>query len=245
MAYRDSSLASTIAGTSVVITKPATLTNGDLMLAYINTDIGLAAPPTITPPAGEGWALIAGTNSGTNSGAPDGITTFVYWRFAGASEASTYTFGCSSSTDLIGIIGCWSGRKSSPTFLQSTTPNSTANASPITVTDGTGVTALAQDDIAIFAAVDPINNTSVWSVTAVPASYTERQDGNAGFQTGALVTRDNVSVGDTGSLSVTYTRSSGAGGAGWVISVISIPATIAKATATGLSSITGVQSITW
>lgn len=224
MAYRDST-ATTATATSVNATKPALLQTGDILLCYLLTDVGLNSPaPTITPPTG--WALITGSNQGANSGAPDGFTSFVYWKLAGNVEPATYTFSISgAASQLIALVGCFSGRKPNPVFDSTNTHgtvNTTGNATPVTVSD-TGVTANTNDDIVVFATGDITVGTDTWAFTP-PTNYTERQDSQLSFDVATMATRDEVFSGVTGTLSLTLTRSAGTGTSGWGIFVIAIPA---------------------
>lgn len=221
MAYRDSTAATTT-GTSINATKPALLQTGDILLCYLITDIGLNAPaPTITAPAG--WALISGSNQGSNSSAPDGFTSWVYWKLASNSEPSTWNFAQNGgSTQIIAIVTCHSGRNPNPTFITHGSVNTTGNATPVTVSDS-GITANTNDDIVVFATGDITVGTDTWGFSP-PTNYTERQDTQVSFDVATAATRDEVSSGATGTLSPTLTRSAGTGTSGWGIFVIAIPA---------------------
>lgn len=222
MAFIDST-AVTTTGTSINASKPALLQPGHFLLCRLSTDIGLNGPaPNITPPAG--WTLVTGSNQGNNSGAPDGFTSWVYWKVASSGEPSTWNFAQDGgSTQMIAIVGCWSGRKPNPTFNSTNangTVNATGNATPVTVSYS-GLTVKTNDDIVVFATGDITVGTDTWAFSP-PASYTERQDTQVSFDVGTMATLDGALVGPTGTLSLTLTRSAGTGTSGWGIFVIAL-----------------------
>jgi hypothetical protein len=85
--------------TSVVINKPAGTGTGDLLIAAVAGDGSIAS--TLTPPAG--WNLAHVSNQ-------DGQITFgVWWKLAGASESSTYSFTWSGARHAYGWIMRFTG----------------------------------------------------------------------------------------------------------------------------------------
>lgn len=92
----------TSAGTAYTLNKPAGVTTGDLMIAYITTDTF----GTITPPAG--WTAV--NSAATDDGTTD-ICLFVLMRTAGGSEPSTWTDGSlvTSSTRVNARVIAYSG----------------------------------------------------------------------------------------------------------------------------------------
>lgn len=222
MAHRDSSLTSAN-GTSINAARPPGVPQaGDYIFAYLVTDIGLNGPAPTWTNIPSGWTLLQGSNQGVNSGVPDGFTSWVYWKLSAGNEPSTWTFGHNgSSTQIIAIVGSLSGRSIFPNFITHGTVNTTGNATPVTVSDA-GVTSLYRDDILVFANGDITVGTDTWAF-APPASFTERQDGQLTFDVATLATRDGVTGGATGTLSLILTRSAGTGTAGWGIFVISVP----------------------
>jgi hypothetical protein len=228
VAYRDSSFTSASALT-LNATKPALTQPGDILYTYFFTDGGLNSGITLTPPTG--WTLVPGSNQGANTGAPDGWTSWVYWKMAGPSEASTYAWTIAGipATDLSAYIIALSGRKASPPVISHGTVNTTGNATPVTVSD-TGITPLNGDDVLVFATGDITIGTAAWSFGSL-TNYTQRQNTQNSFNVGTCYTRENVDGTATGTLSVTLTRNSGTGTSGWGIFVMSVPKATVSPTA--------------
>jgi len=139
-----------------------------------------------------------------------------------ASEPASYTVTNNNGQVQYVMIGAWSGRDTAAprTFLTATT-SSASNPSPITLA-ADGGTAVDGDDIAYFTGLDK-NGADPYSFTE-PASYTERQDATATWNSVAFFTRDNVAAGATGTINATATRDSGTANAGWVTIVVAIAA---------------------
>ena len=91
---RSSATGTVAAGTDVVISQPAGLAAGDLMLAAI-ADRG-AATDTITPPSG--WTVVVDQARGSVG------RMIVYSKVATGSEPASYTFTCSSTNTQAGAI---------------------------------------------------------------------------------------------------------------------------------------------
>lgn len=219
MAYRSSTVQQNFSTTSPIGALPAGTALDDVLLAFFVHDLFGA---TVTPPAG--WSLVSGDAS---TATPDGQYARVFTKVATGSEPATWTWTTGTNANATIIVGAWSGRNSAGSLISAATPNTSGNATPISIS-ATGVTALAGDDIAFFAMLDISVGTDAWSFTASPASFTERQDDvNNGFIVTSLHTRDNVSAGATGSLTATATRSAGSGTAGWGVIVVSIPQAVA------------------
>lgn len=226
MAYRGSS-ATTVTGTSINVARssPAPVA-GDTIFVYLVTDIGLNGPAPTWTTVPTGFTLITGSNQGSNSGAPDGFTSWVYKKIATDGEPATWTFTHNgAATQIVALVSCHSGRDPFVTYGATNTHgtvNTTGNATPVTVSD-TGITANTNDDIIVFATGDVTVGTDTW-VFAPPSNYTERQDTQLSFDVATLATRDEVVAGATGTLSLTLTRSAGTGTSGWGIFVIAAPA---------------------
>lgn len=99
IAFRAASGTDAATGTSVVLNKPSGTAEGDAMLAIINANENAT---TITPPAG--WTSVLGELNPTS-----GASIEVFYKEAGASEGSTYTFSLSSSVRASGAIVAFSG----------------------------------------------------------------------------------------------------------------------------------------
>jgi len=111
-------------GTSLVINKPPGTAAGDLLVAAVATDGNTTASL-----AAAGWTVINVTDQG-------GAVTFgVWWKLAGASESSTYTFTWSGSEQAYGWIMRFTGHDpASPVDANSNDAGSGSAASSPSVT---------------------------------------------------------------------------------------------------------------
>ena len=91
--------ADTSSGTSVVLTMPSSITEGNLLLCVVRNGIGTMSTPS-------GWTLLS-------SSATDGDdTVYIFYKTAGASESSTLTITNSTACLASGVIyeiSSWSG----------------------------------------------------------------------------------------------------------------------------------------
>lgn len=211
MAFRSASTPATGNGTAVSIAKPAGVAANDIVLLFVTTDVSGKTCSTPT-----GFAAFPANNQAT----PDGHSNFAFWRrFDGGEGANiTATIG-GSGDDWIAQAAAWSDRNTTdPPVVTLTTPNTSSNASPVSVALA-GVTALSGDDIAWWGTLDKTSNAVSWTF-ASPASYTEASDTNNGWCASSLAYRDNVSAGATGTLTGTATGSGGSSGfAGYVVRI--------------------------
>lgn len=218
MPFRASSQTLRAAGVGTTLTgsAPAGTAANDYLAAFVVLD-GVTAD-TVTPPSG--WTSRG--SFGFAAGVPDGSHVEVFDKIATGSDS--YAFSTNVNNACVMLIGAWSGRNTlAPrTFLTVATPDTTGNASPVSIALTSG-TAVAGDDVAVFAMLDITVGTDTWGYTA-PGSYTEQNDAQTTFATACLDTRDAVSAGAIGTLTVTGTRSAGTGVAGWGGVVISIAA---------------------
>ncbi len=145
--------ARTTNGTTLDITKPTGVQQGDLMLAGLAVNNG----STITPPSG--WSAVSGAD------VTSGSTRFqLFSKYAGASEASTYTFTASGSSKHAGGI----------TALRDTATSSPVNAVSTSTGYGKDITAPSVTPTADGSAIELLfgNNTGdnnggeAWSVSS-------------------------------------------------------------------------------
>ena len=142
-----------------------------------------------------------------------------------AYSGQTFSFTGSGVDQTVLVTACWSGRHATtPRTTSATTPFTTQQTSPISLS-ATGVSAAANDDIAVWSFVDQNTGTDRWSSSAI-SLYTQRQntfaldfDSHLGLQT-----RDAVSAGATGSLAMTLTRTTGTDTSGRAAAVFAIAA---------------------
>ena len=91
-------------GTSVVVTAPAGISSGDLLIAAVSTDGSTAG--SLASPAG--WTLLdRGSDSATT------VTLGVWYKIAGASEPANYTFTWTGNEQAYGWVMRFTGHNSS------------------------------------------------------------------------------------------------------------------------------------
>jgi type II secretory pathway pseudopilin PulG len=88
--------------TSVVITAPASVSSGNLLIAAVVTDGSTSG--SIAAPVGGGWTLL---NRGSDSG--NNMTLGIWWKIAGASEPANYTFTWTGNEQAYGWIMRFTG----------------------------------------------------------------------------------------------------------------------------------------
>ena len=232
MAFRSSALATSNTGGGTLTATPAGVAANDYLGGYFVMD---ASSGDVTP---TGW-----TNRVTvNNEGPD--TQGYQYCDKIAAGGDSFTTQTLDGRSCSWFTAAWSGRDTAAprNDLQNAAKN-TSTASPITIstagaTSGTvGVTASAGDDIAFFSNLDQQGQTDVWGYDNDLTGYTERQDSNHDWMTACLYTKDNVSGGGEGGLSITSTRSSGASGAGWSTVIIAIKAAAGAAAALNLPAV--------
>lgn len=211
MAYRASTLSTQPVTTSLTCTRPTTVA-GDFMVCWASGDTSQTLTMT-------GWTKLDQT---VISG-PD-IQTIALFYIASATGSDPMVLSGSATQQLTAIIATFSGRSTSAPTWAVTTPNTSSNSSPVSISL-TGVTASSGDDVGAAPLLDVTSNTVTWSMTATPSGYTSRQSFPPAnnWSIGGLVTQDNVSAGSTGSLAFTATGTSGT--SGWSGYVASISAT--------------------
>lgn len=82
-------------GTSAVVSKPASTASGDLLIAAVNT--GSGATGWVAP---SGWTAVAGAPWSDSNDTSGGV----WYKVAGGSEPSTYTWSWTNSGDYCGSI---------------------------------------------------------------------------------------------------------------------------------------------
>ena len=115
-------------GTSVVVTKPSGVVEGDLLIGFLSSDGG---SETHTSPESGSWNIIY-----ENQSEGSGKQTFsAWWKIAGGSEPANYTFGCGSSEGLYAWIIRVSGvHQTDPIHKKITQFGDTSSASCVQVT---------------------------------------------------------------------------------------------------------------
>jgi hypothetical protein len=130
--YVASAEAYATSGTDCVINKPTGTVQGDVMVAVINFNSNI----TVTAPSG--WTTID-----EDDGIPSAGTALIYYKVAGASEPTTYTWQGSASNRYGGVIATFTGSfnsdPSNGTFsyaISATTSTTNVTANAMTLTSG-------------------------------------------------------------------------------------------------------------
>jgi hypothetical protein len=177
-----SSSANTSGGSSssLVLNVPAGTQSGDVMVAHV---VVRTAGNTITVPTG--WTQIVRQDTGS------ALSTVAYYKIAGSSEPSSYTWTFGTAGEASGGIGSYIG-------VNNTTPIDTShgqlNASSNNV-DNTGVTTTEANDMLVYAAgvveatsVNPPSGFTESSSSASNSLTTSEVSGKIDSSTGATGT---------------------------------------------------------
>jgi hypothetical protein len=203
---------------------------------------GLSTSRTVAVPAGvqtDDIVIIVCTSDGgtsTNGVIPSGFTAFFTdskcladgqaatccWKRLTGADSGSYSFtGSPDNSDWICQAYAFSGRDTGNPPVQSTlnTVNS-ASGSPLTI-NANGVTALTGDDL-LWLSMPDTTASGVGTGHTPPSGYTEVEDALQNWQNVSGAYKENVSAGATGTVSGTFTMSSGT--AGYQAVLIRIPA---------------------
>lgn len=204
MAFRSSASAISATGGTLTAT-PAGVSTGDYVMAAWSEALAVTTGvATVTTPSG--WSLYVDMGGGQGGGGSMGVRIFDITSYSG----QTFSFTGSGADQTVLVTSCWTGRSTTaPRTANATTPFTTQQTSPISLSIN-GVTAAANDDIAVFSFIDQNTGTDRWSSSAITL-YTQQQNtfaldfnSHLGFQT-----RNAVGAGATGSLAITLTRTTG------------------------------------
>jgi len=181
--YLRSSSASTTGGngSSLTLLVPSGTQNGDVMIAHV---VVRTAGNTITAPSG--WTQIVRKDTGS------ALSTVAYWKAAGSSEPSSYTWNFGTSGEASGGIGSY-------VRVNATSPidasNGQLNASSNNV-DNAGVTTTASNDMLVYA-VGIVQAANIIS----PSGFTEGWYNASNSQTTSEITEEiDSSTGATGTI---------------------------------------------
>ena len=122
IAFRSEAHATAALSGSITINKPAGTVQYDVMLAHIATYSDQDV--TITPPSG--WTLVRSTSATYHR-------SWTYYKVAGASEPTSYTFTASATAYLNGAIRSYSGANTTSPINASNaqaTPSGTSHSTP-------------------------------------------------------------------------------------------------------------------
>lgn len=184
--------------TSLAITKPTGVTQGDVMVAAITA----SGTGTITAPSG--WTAIKNTTQGTV------LRQAVYYKVATASEASSYSWSLGTSRSAAGGIADYSGvNQTVPVDASATGTAASGNAVAPSVTTS------AANDLVIAAAA------FATTTTVTPASdTTERFDATSALGTTTAEAADfsQASAGATEAKTISPASS----GSAWIATTVAL-----------------------
>jgi hypothetical protein len=200
---------------TIVVTKPAGVVDGDVMITVHIKEGG--GGWTITPPAG--WTLIQGPDSTTSDG-----QELVAYKKVASSEGASYSWSHDANNRTLSFAVAYSGvDNTTPININGVTIDSGANASPVSVSSPAETTTQNGCMLLHVAAGDPTNSGGSWTA---PAGFTARVND---FDTGSpmdgfvpvlLADKIQSSAGSTGTLTSTLTLSGG--DAGWIAQTIAL-----------------------
>jgi len=202
------------AGTSMVLNRPTGTLEGHLMVASLWHEL---ANPTITPPSG--WTLLFQTNVSTRT-----ANLAAYYRVAGASEPSTYTWTVPTSSECVGAILTLENGGTPTAVSQGNNTSTTTVTAPTITVNNAGEWVLFIDGAMYGTTVTP------------PTNYTEVIDNRSGTASGnchlGVSYRQYSSTGATGSITATLANADYNAGA-QILIPISVPSTIITFSDTG------------
>lgn len=183
-------VAKTTAGTSVAPEKPTGTAQYDLMVAHVfieNVNALINNVPS-------GWEAIV-----NYCPSPRAIRQYVYWKVAGASENGSYTWGTSSTTEIIAQIVTLRGINTSDPIGNQATSTSTASGSA--VAPSINIQTIGNWALSLVGSA----YGTTWTASASPA-FTELIDtmsgasANSGNISAQISRREYTATGETGNI---------------------------------------------
>lgn len=148
--------------TTIVVNKPSGVVSGHVLLAAIT-----ANNMTFTPPSG--WTEF--NNAGTS------IRTHLFYKVAGDSEPSNYTFTSSGAAPILGTIAAWSGvDNGNPIAAIGTAVTNSGGAEPQTTPSVDSTTATTHGVVMHVRSSWNSANTTVLTHSITDAGFTEVAD---------------------------------------------------------------------
>lgn len=181
--------------TSLSITKPTGVAQGDVMLAAVTA----TGTGTVTAPAG--WTVVKNTTQGTT------LRQAVYYKVAGASEGASYSWGLGTSRSTSGgIIDYRGANQTAPVDASATATATSGNPVAPSVT-----TSAAGDQV-----VAAISLGTATTVTE-DAATTERYDVQSGSTTSQAADFSQAAAGATATKTVTPAL-----GSAWIAATVAL-----------------------
>lgn len=199
---------STSANGTLVLNKPTNLNAGDLMVVEVGANSVSGSWTTIP----SGWSTIANGLNNSSQAPAQGI----FFKVAGGSEPSTYTFVHSSNQRSVGVASRITGADTVNPI--DSFDSSSNNGNSTTIAMGTISPTLSNNLIMVFAGLANTNPTS-YSCTNV-TSFTQQYTA-AAPSTGGQISAATGSSTAAGSATASGTWSSSSQSTGAVISIVS------------------------
>lgn len=169
---RSSSIGSAFGPTSYTVGKPSGTVSGDILIAFQTSDWG-TANQIGTPTGGGTWLPLTSRTQGSYT-----LHTKVWWKVAGGSEPSNYTFSQGVDSDGITVIACIRDASGTPVF-DSTNNNGTAFFDTPGVTPG----GTADFELRYVSGTAGGDDGVSWDWSGTDGPYTELQDRQDDFYT--------------------------------------------------------------
>ena len=219
---------------AITLNKPSGVVDGDLLFTVIATDgsaVGLVQ--TLS-----GW-----TAMGFNPLRPttDGQRVYVFWKIASGEGASwTWSTDTNNGNDWTGTVVAYSGQNATwNTDTAHSTVNSSANSSPVSVSDSGVTTSLDNTLLLYIGAGDPnTNNSGSWSD---PSGYTAGSQSYANYAPLMFADKVQATAGASGSVAGSLSFASGA--AGFAAAVIPITGTASSSNNASLTATLGAATL--
>jgi len=145
--------------TSYSISKPTNTIQGDLMVLFLNA----SATAVLDAMNMTGWQNVEANTTNSNY-------FRVYWKLAGASEPTSYTWTGLPTGVLIGVLGAFRKNTGEPAFIKDAGQSIWAATSPQTV-PAPSLTAITADSL-VLTAFTFVQGLGAWTIDSVPAGET-------------------------------------------------------------------------
>ena len=114
-----------VSGSSVVVTKPAGVVEGDVLVAVVAVNVNAGSAVSVTPPSG--WTAIA-----TRAHTTAAVRVQTWWKAATGNEPTSYSFSSSVSVKMAGGVAAFTGvNTASPIDVFATAQSAAATSSHV------------------------------------------------------------------------------------------------------------------
>ena len=206
--------------TNNVLTAPAGIQNGDILIICFLIFNGSSSPPTPTPPAG--FVVVPGPTFPVNGGTSSlHVHNFIWFKVA-SSESGNYTVTHTVATSQA-WIGAYSGGNQSTPMV----PNATSNTGTGTTTTALGLTTTINGSGIIFVAQDfGDNNNNLTAPSGTTPTFTKEFGATVGNGSGGILFIADGALspaGSTGNKTFTSNSNSTSPWAGFLVTIAASP----------------------